>query len=133
MRSIAPYPMPVSPAGIVLRLRSSERCYTIYMPPNIDKETFDEMFRLTRDNNRMLHAMRRSAFLGSVLKFVFYAAIIGFSVWSYLQFVAPMLDQTLKMMQQVQGTGAQAQAQLSGFQDTLKKLQDMVPSLPTGQ
>ncbi len=103
------------------------------MPPSIDHDKLDELLRLTRDNNRMLHAMRRSAFLGSLIKFAFYTAIIAFSVWSYLQFVAPMLQQTLQMMQQVQGTGAQAQAQLSGFQDTLKKLQDMVPSLPTGQ
>jgi len=105
------------------------------MPPglNPDHETIQEIYRLTRENNRMLHAMRRNAFFSSVLKFAFYAAAIGLFVWSYLQFVAPMIDQTLKVMQQVQGTGAQAQAQLSGFEDTLKKLQQMVPSLPKAQ
>lgn len=103
------------------------------MPPNIEREKLDEIYRLTKDNNRMLHAMRRNAFLGSVLKIAIYAAMVLFALWAYASYVAPLLEQTLKMMQQVQGTSAQAQAQLGGFQETLQKLQNMVPSLPKAQ
>lgn len=75
----------------------------------------------------MLHSMRRNAFWGGVIKLVFYAAIILIPFWLYLQYFAPVVNEALKTMQQVQGTGAQASAQFQGFQDSLKDLQEKLP------
>jgi hypothetical protein len=65
----------------------------------------------------MIHAMRRNAFLGTVVKLVLYALIfVAAPLWLYTSYLAPMLDQLLNTYQQIQGTGAQAQAQLSDLQ-----------------
>ena len=93
----------------------------------------DEIYRLTRENNRMLHAMRRNAFLGTLFKLLVYGGIALLSFWAYLQYINPMLEQLLKTMQQMQGTGTQAQVQLQGLQDALKSVQSYIPSLPKSQ
>lgn len=91
-----------------------------------------EMLRLTQENNKMLHAMRRSAFWGGLIKFIIYSAILLGSIWFYMQFVFPVLNQALKAMQEVQGTGAKAQAQLGSFNDMLKQLQSKLGGSSSG-
>ena len=39
-------------------------------------DKLEEILRLTKENNRMLHKMRRSAFLGGLFKFIMWAAFI---------------------------------------------------------
>ena len=92
-----------------------------------DRQMLEEAYRLPKDNKRMLHAMRRNAFWGGLLKFVIYAALILAPLWFYMQYLAPAMNQALETMQQVQGTGAEAQAQLSGLQDALRELQSKIP------
>ncbi|MCR4325908.1 MAG: hypothetical protein NUV59_03870 [Patescibacteria group bacterium] len=87
------------------------------------KKTYD----LARENNRMLHAMRRRAFWGGIIKFIFYAVLLLAPLWLYMQYLAPMVDQALQTMQQVQGTGAKAEAQLSSFQEMLREFQSKIP------
>jgi hypothetical protein len=66
-----------------------------------------ELLELTRDNNRMLRAMRRSAFIGGIIKFVFYAlvlVILPYFTWLYIQ---PYLDAAMGQYNQIQDkTGA---------------------------
>ena len=88
-----------------------------------------ELYRLTKDNNRMLHSMRRGAFWGGLFKLVFYAALLLVPLWFYMQYLAPVVNQALQTMQQVQGTGAQAQAQFADFQKALQDLQSQIPGL----
>ncbi|MEN9413399.1 MAG: hypothetical protein RLZZ342_486 [Candidatus Parcubacteria bacterium] len=97
------------------------------MPPTNEK--LDEIYKLTRENNRMLHAMRRNAFLGTIFKLVLYAAFLIVPLWLYMQYLAPMLTQMQNTMQQVQGTGAQAQAQVQGLQQVLSGLKEYIPAL----
>jgi len=97
------------------------------MPPHDDR--LEEIFRLTRENNRMLHAMRRNAFLGGILKLAIYAAMVVIPLWLYLQYLAPVVNDMQKMLVQVQGTGAQAQAQVQGLQQLLGGLQQYIPAL----
>ncbi len=78
---------------------------------------------MTKENNQMLHAMRRSAFWGGIFKFIIYAVFLLAPLWFYMQYLSPIVNQALKTMQQAQSTGASAQTQLTGLQDALKQLQ----------
>jgi hypothetical protein len=97
------------------------------MPPTNEK--IEEIYKLTRENNRMLHAMRRNAFVGGIIKLVLYGAMLLIPLWLYMQYLAPVLTQMQGTLQQVQGTGAQAQAQVQGLQQALSGLKEYIPAL----
>lgn len=91
----------------------------------VNDEMLTELVRLTRDNNRMLHAMRRNAFWGGIIKFVLYVLVLVVApLWLYATYLAPMMEQVLDTYQQIQGTGAKAQAQFTDFQNLLKQFQN---------
>jgi hypothetical protein len=92
------------------------------MPPNNDM--MKEILRLTQENNKMLHKMRRGAFMKTVLQIVFYVLLIAVPAYLYIQYMAPMVNQMMTTVQQIQGTGAQAQAQFGSFQEMLKTFAD---------
>ena len=94
-----------------------------------DQHTLEETYRLAKENNAMLHAMRRNAFWGGILKIIIYAAFILVPLWFYMQYLAPVMNQALEAMQKVEGTGANAQAQISSLQNIIKDLQSKVPGL----
>lgn len=84
-------------------------------------ELLQEILRLTKDNNRLLHAARRNAWIGGILKFVVYfVLIVALPLWLYMTYLAPVLESTLETMNKIQGTGASAQAQFSDLQNLLK-------------
>lgn len=87
----------------------------------------EEMYQLTRDNNRMLHAMRRNAFLSGLIRIVFWAAIIAFTVWSYMQFINPVLQSVVNATEQIQAVGGSAGIQISNLQEALNGLKGKVP------
>ncbi len=90
-----------------------------------DQDKLDELLRLTKDNNRILHAARRSAWLGGIFKLIVWTAFIIVPFWLYVQYLAPVMQQMLKTYEQVQGTSAQAHAQIQGLQEALQKFQSM--------
>ena len=85
-------------------------------------DKMEEILRLTRENNRMLHSMRRSAWLGGIIKFILYAGLILVPLWFYAQYIAPVLQTMLDTYQHMQGTSAQAQAQLGQMSELLNHL-----------
>ena len=87
-----------------------------------DKE-LQELKRLTEDNNRMLHAMRRNAFWGGLIKFVIYAALLLAPIWFYMTYLDATVQRMLNTFNQVQGTGAKASAQFSDFENMWKEFQ----------
>ena len=88
----------------------------------MDRE--EEIYRLTKDNNKILHRMRRNAFIGGIVKFIFYILVLVIApLWLYVTYLSPVLDQAMQTIDQVQGTSVKAQAQFQGFQDALKKFQ----------
>jgi hypothetical protein len=96
------------------------------MPPN---QELQELLRLTRENNKILHRMRRDAVLGGAIKFILYALVlVAAPLWLYATYIAPMMEEVLNTYQQIQGTGARAQAQFSDFQDLLKQFQGQFSS-----
>lgn len=90
-----------------------------------------QTYQLAKENNRMLHAMRRHAFISGFVRFIVYAAFIIVPFWLYMQYLSPQVDRILKTMNQVQTTGASAQEQMAEWQKTLKDLQSKIPSLPS--
>ena len=93
----------------------------------INDQTLTELVRLTQENNRMLHKMRRNALWGGILKFVLYALVLVVApLWLYATYLGPMMEQVLDTYQQIQGTGAKAQAQFSDIQNFFQQLKDTV-------
>ena len=89
-----------------------------------------EILRLTRENNTMLHKMRRGAYVKTLLQLVVYALLLIIPAYFYLQYMQPVVNQLMVTVQQIQGTGAQAQAQFSGLQEMWKAVSDKF-SVPT--
>lgn len=88
----------------------------------MEEQKLDELLRLTQENNRMLRSMRRNAWIGGILKFVIYfALVVLLPLWLYMTYLAPVLESTLETMNKLQGTGANAQAQFSDLQNLLKQ------------
>ena len=86
-------------------------------------DKLDEILRLSKENNKMLHAQRRSAFLGGIFRVVTWVAFVIIPLYLYMQYVAPMMQGLLETYQQIQGTSASAQAQFGQMNDYLKQLQ----------
>lgn len=93
------------------------------------EDLLQETYKIARDNNRMLHAMRRNAFLGGVLKIVIYSAFVIIPLWFFAKYVSPILNSAVSTLNQVQGgidsttnAGAQVGAQFSGLLDQLKNI-----------
>ena len=92
-----------------------------------EADKLEEILRLTKENNRMLHAMRRNAFVGSIFRFVMWAAFLIIPLWLYMQYLAPVMQDMMETMEKIQGTGASAQAQFSGMSESFQKLRDQFP------
>jgi hypothetical protein len=97
--------------------------------PGGDGGKLEEILRLTKENNRMLHAMRRNAFLHGLFRFVIYAVLIIAAGWFYLTFIAPIMIQMLDMLNKIQGASSQAQGQFSEWSNTLNSLKDWIPGV----
>ena len=93
----------------------------------------DEILRLTKENNRMLHKMRRNVFLGGLFKLLLWAAFIIVPLWLYMQYLAPVMQSMLDPVNHIQGTGASAQAQFGDLNESLQKLRAQFPQYFQGQ
>lgn len=100
---------------------------------DLDRTQVEQILKLTKENNRMLHAMRRNAMLGTLFKLAFWIALIVLPFWLYQQYLAPVVDSTLKAMQEAQGTSAQAQAQFKDLSASLEKLKSSIPTYFQGR
>ena len=96
---------------------------------DLDRTQTEQILKLVKENNRMLHAMRRNAWLGGILKLIVWIALIVLPFYLYMQYLAPIMGSMIQTMQQIQGTGAQAQAQFGDLNAALKGLQEKFPQL----
>ena len=85
----------------------------------------DEILRLVRENNRMLHAMRRSSLFGAIFKTFLWIALIVVPLWFYVQYLMPVMESMMQTYQQIQGTNAAAQAQFGQMSESFQKLQGL--------
>ncbi|HEY4473888.1 MAG TPA: hypothetical protein VI957_01870 [Candidatus Paceibacterota bacterium] len=87
----------------------------------MEESKLEEMYQMVQDNNRMLRAMRRSAFIGNIVKvvwWVFILLVLPYVTWLFLQ---PYLGSALETYQGLQTKGTTASTNLSGLQDLLKQ------------
>ncbi len=78
----------------------------------------NELYAMVKENNRMLKAMRRDAFVGGVLHFVWMVVILvvlPYLTWLWLQ---PYLEPILKAYEQAQGQPSQITQALTDLEKT---------------
>ncbi len=91
------------------------------MPNDRDKK-LDEVYKMTRDNNKMLRSMKRAAFWGTVFKLFIYAVLLGIPVYLYFTIFQPVLDNFVNAYSQMQQAGNQMQQAGTQFQDISKAI-----------
>lgn len=91
----------------------------------MDEQKLSEMYELTKENNHMLKAMRRDAFIGGIVKFIVWVAlfiILPYIAWLFIQ---PYLQGALDTYQNVQKTTSAVSnttsVNLSKLDELLKK------------
>ncbi len=89
-----------------------------------DKQKLDEIYRLERDNNRMLRSMRRNAFWGGLFKIILYLFVLGVPIWLYFTYLAPVVEQLNNTMSSISGTRVQIQDQFSGWGEAYQHFKD---------
>lgn len=88
-----------------------------------------ETYQLAKENNKILHKMRRNAFWGGILKFIFYILVLVVApLWLYATYLAPIMQEAVATINEIQGTGAKAQGQIGDFQKILSDLQAQLPA-----
>ncbi len=92
-----------------------------------------ETYRLTQENNRILRSMKRNAFWGGLIRLIIYAALLLIPAWFYFTYMAPVVEQMMQTVQEIQGTGAKAQAQFTSLQDAWKQFQEKLKSSQPAQ
>ena len=86
------------------------------------QNTQQEIYRLVKENNRLLHKMRRAAVIGGIIKFLLYTGLfIVLPFWLYMTYLAPIVESMMNAVEQVQGTGAKTQSQLENLQNVLSQ------------
>ena len=98
------------------------------MEPN-QNDILHETYQLARENNKMLHAMRRNAFLGGIFKLIFWIALIVAPIWFYQAYLSPVVDSMLKSINQIGGASATAQSQFAELQNALKKFESQIQAV----
>lgn len=93
------------------------------MEPQNNDQLLREIYRLTQENNQLMHRARRSAFFWGFVKFVIYAALLLAPIWFYMTYLNGAVQQMLKTMQQIEASNPQAASQFQGIQSALAQLQ----------
>lgn len=62
-----------------------------------------ELLELTRDNNKLLHKMRRHAIYGNIMRLFYWAVIFGVPVALYYYYLQPYLGQLMDTYDTVKG------------------------------
>jgi len=97
------------------------------MPPNPNHDMMAAIFKMTKENNDLLHSMRRRAFIGGFLKFLIYAALFLAPVWFYATYLNQDVQKMLQAFNQMQQTGANVQLQFNNIQNSVKSLESKIP------
>jgi hypothetical protein len=93
----------------------------------MEEKKLEEMYQMVQDNNRMLRAMRRAAFIGGIVKivwWVFLLVVFPYVTWIFLQ---PYLGGALDTYQRVQGQTSAAQATVGGL--NLTQIKDLLKDI----
>ncbi len=67
-----------------------------------DRDLLQKTYDLAKDNNKILHGIRRSNRWSAVMRVIYWAVIIGASFGAYY-YIQPYLDTAMKAYSQIQG------------------------------
>lgn len=98
------------------------------MPPQ-HAPLLEEIHRLTKENNRLLHKMRRQALWGRIVTLIFYAALLLAPIWFYLTYLNGTVQNLLAAYDKVEGTGQQTENQFQQMEDAFKNFQQKFQTL----
>ncbi len=87
-----------------------------------DSRMLQEILELSRENNRMLRAVRRASFWGGVFKVIWWAALIGVPIALYYYILAPYVQDAQQTYQNIKGGAEQVQGLGSNLPPELKNL-----------
>ena len=96
----------------------------------MDEQKLSEMYEFTKENNHMLKAMRRDAFVGGIVKFIVWVAlfiVLPYIAWLFIQ---PYLQGALDTYQNVQKTTSAVSNTTSV---NLSKLDELLKKFGSGQ
>lgn len=89
----------------------------------MDEKKMDELYDMVRENNSMLKSARRSAFIGGIVKAVWWVVILivlPYLTWLYIE---PYVNTAMAQYQAVQQQGGDLQNQAANLQKQLTDLQ----------
>ena len=89
----------------------------------MDEKKLEEMYQMVRDNNHMLKSARRSAFIGGIVKAIWWVVILivlPYLTWLYIE---PYLHTALAQYQAIEQQGGNIQNQAAELQKQLNELQ----------
>ncbi|MGB4076401.1 MAG: hypothetical protein WBK28_01700 [Minisyncoccia bacterium] len=78
-------------------------------------EQVEETLLLARENNKILKAMRRDALIGGVVQLLFWALLIGASLYYSAKFLEPYLG----MLSGIEGDSGSINALIQEYQNLL--------------
>ena len=93
------------------------------MEPTSNDQLLHEIYRLTRENNELMHRARRTAFFWGFVKFIIYAAFLLAPIWFYVTYLNGTVQELLQTANKVEGANTQAQNQLQSFENGFQQLE----------
>lgn len=88
------------------------------------------IYDLAKDNNRMLHAMRRNAFVGGFFRLVLWAVAVFIPLYMYFVYFQPVISELTSSIGAMKAAGASASAQAGQFGAQLSNIQELFNKLP---
>ena len=90
-----------------------------------------EIKHLSEENNQMLHAMQRRAFVNSVFKFFMYVVFLGAPIWIYMTYMRVPVNNMLTFFEQTQSQTQGTKGQIvqhapSSIGDMMRQLQSSI-------
>jgi hypothetical protein len=90
-----------------------------------DRDKFDELLDLTRENNKILRSMHRRFIWGQVMTILYWLIILGAAGWAYIYF-QPYLVKYMNAYETIMST-------LENIEEKGKSLPSLGDLLPGGQ
>ncbi len=87
-----------------------------------------EIYRLEKENNKMLRSLKRQAFWGGLFKLVLFLLALGVPIWLYFTYLAPVVKQIEATVTTATGRKAELEGQLSEWMALLDQFKEKMQS-----
>ena len=87
-----------------------------------EKQMLQETLQLSRENNQLLHKIRRSAFIANLMTLVYWILIFGVPIVLYYYFLQPYISEVLNTYQ---GGADQSKSYFEQLKSALEMLKNL--------